>query len=156
MTSLLELNIQIILKNEPTRRKPNYSQPHQKPYQTILHTNQWTQHSDKTSKVHLNCFPNSVTVWSNNHSTPDRAIIGELGVGNDVEIPGIEVLWPRRYGSFGASIFGHRGNLLLGGEIGGGEKPRTEADTAVSPENRRWPGRDAGRRRRRQDRGERV
>lgn len=107
MTSLLELNIQII----------------------------------------LNRFPNGITVGSDDHSTTNRAVIGELSVGNDVEVPSIEVLRPRRYGSVLNSgllvraFAGFRRNLFLGsalgGEIGGSERPQREAEAVVAPENRR-------------------
>lgn len=107
MTSLLELNIQII----------------------------------------LNRFPNGITVGSDDHSTTNRAVIGELSVGNDVEVPSIEVLRPRRYGLVLNSgllvraFAGFRRNLFLGsalgGEIGRCERPRREAEAVVAPENRR-------------------
>jgi len=40
----------------------------------------------------LNGFPNSVTVGTNDHGAANRTIICQLSIGNNVEIPRVEVL----------------------------------------------------------------
>lgn len=51
-------------------------------------------------KEDLDRFPDGITVGANDHGAADGAIVGELGVGDDVEIPGVEVLRPWGYETF--------------------------------------------------------
>ena len=47
-------------------------------------------------RINLNRFPNGITVGANNHGATHRTIVSELSVGNDIQVPSVEVLRPRR------------------------------------------------------------
>jgi len=48
--------------------------------------------SGEKMQRNLNGFPNGVTVGTNDHGTANRTIIGQLSIGDNVEIPRVEVL----------------------------------------------------------------
>lgn len=45
-------------------------------------------------QVILNGFPDGVAVGPDDHGAADRAVVGELSVGDYIEVPGIEVYRP--------------------------------------------------------------
>lgn len=92
----------------------------------------------------LNRFPNGVTVRTNDHCATNRTVIGEFGVGYDIEIPHVEVLRPGRDDSVGDSVLRVVDSVLclrrrraLGGEAGGEWSRKWEVAVAAAPENRR-------------------
>lgn len=98
---------------------------------------------NKWAKSYLNCLPNGITVGANDHSTPNRTVISQLGVCYNVEIPSIEIL---RLGCYGlvlnstlrSRVFGHRRYYLLCG--GAGEFCRREGSEseAVAVPEKEW------------------
>lgn len=100
-------------------------------------------------QIVLNGFPNGVTVGTNDHGASNGTVISELGGINDVEVPSIEVLRPRRDGSVldaaplaaVDSVLGLRRRALCRGPDGERRRP----DMVAPPRSRRVPGGDGGR-----------
>jgi len=101
---------------------------------------------EKMVQRNLNGFPNGVTVGTNDHGAANRTVIGQLSIGDNVEIPRVEVLRSWRDDSLGDflrvvdSVLRLR-RSALGGERGG---EWALAEVVAPPENRGGTARDGG------------
>lgn len=98
-------------------------------------------------QILLNGFPNGVTVGANDHCAANRTVICQFGIGDDVEVPRVEVLRAGRDDSLRDSALRVLDSVLglrrrtLGGE-GGSERAR--AEVVAPPQNRRRTASDGG------------
>lgn len=104
-------------------------------------------------QIILDGLPDGVAVGADDHGAPHWAVVRELGRGDDVRVPGVEVRGPRRDLPLPVAPAGLRPRWRSRGSArgrGGGREPRrVEAAAAVAEQGRR-----PGRRRREQPRRE--
>lgn len=107
--------------------------------------------NEKKRNRYLDGLPDSIAIGADDHGTPDGAIVGELGGGDDVEVPGVEVLGARRDEAAvhapGGGGGGTAAVLVAGGDTACGRRGR-----AAEEERRRAE--DVGRGRQRSRRRE--
>lgn len=102
VTCLLEPNIQIFLQ----KQNPQIFSLRIQKSKEIVFLALFSSRNEITleNRINLNRFPNGITVGSNNHGATHRTIVSELSVGNDIQVPSVEVLRPRRYDSVSVRV----------------------------------------------------